>query len=122
MKTKKKYPASPAPLPIFRQGDVLLMRLPELPSEAVMVAPSGPRVILAYGEATGHHHSLAASSARLHTVPGTKPGTQATILEVADALAELVHQEHAPIPLERGAYAVVLQREYHPQEIRRVAD
>jgi hypothetical protein len=106
---------------VIRQGDVLLFKVEKLPKGAVRQRVGGDRVILALGEATGHHHSIAKKKARLFTAP-TADGVQATIVEVATALAELEHQEHDPIPLARGFYEVRLQREYHPQEIRRVAD
>lgn len=108
MKNKMKH---------YRQGDVLLERVSALPKGAVEQKVKGP-VILAYGEATGHHHAIKEKSVRIFR----EPETQATYVEVAEALALLEHQEHAPIELEPGIYKVGLQREYHPQEIRRVAD
>jgi hypothetical protein len=36
--------------------------------------------------------------------------------------ALLTHDEHAPIPLPAGAYRVVRQREYTPEQVRDVAD
>jgi hypothetical protein len=47
MKTTKQY----------RQGDVLIERVSKIPSSAKK-QKSGPRVILALGEVTGHHHSF----------------------------------------------------------------
>lgn len=43
---------------LIRQGDVLLQPIPKLPEGAVPDAPGTvpSRVVLAYGEATGHHH------------------------------------------------------------------
>jgi hypothetical protein len=43
----------------YRQGDVMIERVSEIPKEAKKL-PVG-RVILAYGEVTGHHHSFAAN-------------------------------------------------------------
>src|SRR5690348_15334354 len=102
---------------IYRQGDVLLKRVSKLPKTAVRQQSKG-RIILALGEATGHHHSIATKSASLFKDDETK----ATYVEIAEAMALLEHQEHAPIQLEPGIYRVGLQREYHPQEIRRVQD
>jgi hypothetical protein len=107
---------------VFRQGDVMLVRINALPVGAKKMRVGGDRIILALGEATGHHHSISKKKGRLYEVPGTQPGTQATIVEVAAALAELEHQEHDALPLPRGFYRVELQREYHPEAIRRVAD
>ena len=43
-------------------------------------------------------------------------------LEVTAERATLVHQEHAAIELPKGTYRVWIQREYSPEEIRRVVD
>ncbi len=103
---------------IIRQGDVALIRIKSLPNGATHQPIDGERLILAFGEATGHHHSIAAGKVRKYT----DPGTQAAIVEVAEAMALLEHQEHSAAPLKKGFYRVHLQREYHPEEIRRVAD
>ena len=107
----------------YRQGDVLLERVDALPktNKLTKVKPTNRRVILAHGEATGHHHSVLASKATLYR----EEETQATYLEISEALkdlAQLEHQEHAPIALAPGVYRVVRQREYSPQAIRNVAD
>jgi hypothetical protein len=115
-KTKTTESGSTEPQ-VFRQGDVMLVRINELPKGAQKMRVRGDRIILALGEATGHHHSIAKKKGRIYEVPG-----QATIVEVATALAELEHQEHSSIPLQKGFYEVRLQREYHPEELRRVAD
>lgn len=44
-----------------RQGDVLILPA-DVPDGAAPVPTTGARAILAYGEATGHHHSLPAAS------------------------------------------------------------
>lgn len=102
---------------IIRQGDVLLVRIAQLPEGSIHEKSKGDRIILALGENTGHHHSIAKTHGKLYTAPN-----QATILEVAEALTALEHQEHSPIPLAKGFYEVRLQTEYHPKELRRVAD
>lgn len=103
---------------VFRQGDVILRKIKTLPKNREAKPSEGGLVILAYGEVTGHHHSLPSSKVKHFTIPGT----QATIIEVAEALAELSHQEHATINIPQGFYEVIQQREYHPQEVRRVQD
>jgi len=101
---------------IVRQGDVLLMLEAKPTAKFSKVPPIGGRLILARGEATGHHHSIAATDAELMKANGI------TYLDVKKALTMLTHQEHAPIPLKRGTYRVVRQREYSPEAIRNVAD
>lgn len=48
----KKYPKQ------FRQGDVLLVRVSNLPAKATVRARENGRVILAHGEVTGHAHAI----------------------------------------------------------------
>lgn len=58
----------------FRQGDVLLQRVGdvgELPEGLVPVARDRGRVVLAYGEVTGHAHALLDPNAELVERPGT---------------------------------------------------
>ena len=102
---------------LYRQGDVLIERIAKLPKNLKSIPRENGRVILAHGEVTNHSHSIAESHAILYD-----EGNGASVLEVADALALLVHEEHATITLEPGVYRVRRQREYTPTEIRRVAD
>jgi hypothetical protein len=96
-----------------RQGDVLL-RAVSADVERGKRVDTGSRVILAYGEVTGHHHSLDARKCDLYE--GEHP---VLVVREPDVL---VHQEHAGIEIAPGTYWVVLQREYTPAAIRRVAD
>lgn len=102
---------------IVRQGDVLLRRVDAIPAEAKPVARDNGRVILAYGEVTGHAHQIAdPDSAVLLSV-----AERATFLRLTKK-AQLVHEEHAPIDLAPGAYEVIHQREATPWGERRVMD
>lgn len=55
MKNKSKVQSGGAQ---YRQGDVLLERIAALPSGLQLVPRDKGRVILAYGEVTGHAHAL----------------------------------------------------------------
>jgi len=103
---------------LFRQGDVLIERVECIPNNAVAVQSDNERIVLAHGEATGHAHTLSQKGAKLKQVPGET----ATYLEIAEALAEVHHQEHATVSLQRGQWRVTRQREYGPEAIRNVAD
>lgn len=102
-----------------RQGDVLIERIAALPEKTTQIKREAGRIILAHGEATGHAHAILEKNVFLHEAEN-HPGV--TFLEIKDAVAALVHDEHTTISLERGIYRVTRQREYSPQEIRRVAD
>ena len=45
----------------YRQGDVLLCAVDEIPLRATTVLSHGDRVIVALGELTGHAHAFAAN-------------------------------------------------------------
>ena len=104
-----------------RQGDVLLIPVASMPAGLKPVAPVNGRVILAFGEATGHHHSLAASAAALFR-PDDMPSGIGGWLEVGSAGAVLEHQEHSPITLPPGIYRQAAQVEETPEAVRQVAD
>lgn len=98
---------------IWRQGDVFLIAIPVLPKHEC----EERRPVLAEGEVTGHAHRLAdPASGRVFTA-GDK-----LFLQVLDESATIVHEEHGPVTVPRGGYEVRIQREYSPQEIRRVID
>lgn len=100
-----------------RQGDVLLVPVSKIPTDAKLVKPDNGRVILAYGEVTGHAHAIDETVAKLFEVSGVGD----RYLDCADG-AVLRHEEHGAHPL-KGKYRVVRQREYDLMgEIRRVAD
>ena len=92
---------------IYRQGDVLIQQIEKLPAGANQVEWEG-RVILAYGEVTGHAHAISTDHAKMYTWEGDR------LLEIKPG-AKLVHEEHATILLPEGFYTVIQQREYVPE-------
>lgn len=102
---------------MYRQGDVLIKKVESMPKTAKAVDwTKEGRVILAYGEVTGHAHALPLS---LVSMFSTEAGKR--FIKVEEG-AELTHEEHATITPEPGVYEVVQQREYTPEAIRNVAD
>jgi hypothetical protein len=98
----------------IRQGDVYLIRADGAKPTGKKLPSKNGRLILAEGEATGHHHSVDAMACDLFG--GDKP-----VLVVRESTM-LDHQEHSAIEIEPGTYWVVHQREYTPQAIVRVQD
>lgn len=100
---------------MFRQGDVLIMATKEKPKGKEIMRDKG-RIVLAYGEVTGHAHAILEKEAVLWD-----NGNGVRILAAAEPL-KLVHEEHATIEIPPGNYRVIQQREYSPEAIRNVAD
>lgn len=109
---------------MYRQGDVLIV--PVAASSAPANGSSGltkqlrdarGRLVLALGEVTGHAHAVVGPGELLR-----EPGPFAPAWLHLPEGGRVVHEEHAAIPLPRGWYRVVRQREYTPGAVRVVAD
>jgi hypothetical protein len=102
-----------------RQGDVLVQLINEqIPTSAKSVKREKGRIILAHGEATGHAHALSTRNVRLYAAE-----TEERYLQVgASQPAMLKHEEHTHFEIAPGVHRVTRQCEYHPEEIRYVAD
>src|SRR5687767_13522088 len=92
-----------------RQGDVLLERVRSIPKGAARKPTDNGRVILAYGEVTGHAHAVVVERTDAETVEAFLAELNGETYLSAPAGASVVHEEHGTIPLEPGAYRVVRQ-------------
>jgi hypothetical protein len=126
---------------ILRQGDVLLVAVLGGLHRATAVARDNGRVVLAYGEVTGHSHAIAEPTSRLMVLDHRTEMAEAArallaevgltteirdedvvgLLEVP-VPAELLHEEHGAIELTAERYVVLRQKEYSPEAIRQVLD
>lgn len=95
---------------MYRQGDLLLVPA-DVPQTATLIHDG----VIVRGRATGHAHRLVGDGTLLED-SGT--GTQ----YIVSVTATIVHEEHAPIRLPAGTYAVRRQREYQPAGWRQVED
>ena len=100
----------------YRQGDVFLVRSNKTPRGLKPVDPVNGRQVLAYGEATGHSHTISELDGKLFIDADGK-----MFLRTYGG-CELVHQEHAPITIPSGDYVITIQREYSPEAVRNVQD
>ena len=105
---------------IIRQGDVGLLRVKAIPKDAVEQPQKGKKLILALGEATGHHHRFE-FLAQDYNVKLYVSAGGARYLDVS-APADLLHEEHSTARVPAGKYLLPTQVEYTPAELRRVAD
>jgi hypothetical protein len=102
----------------YRQGDVLLIPRDALPVAAKPVPPKNGRVVLAHGEATGHHHSIVASEGVTLFRSDDMVSGPGDWLLVTGGPVVLEHQEHDPITLPPGVYQQAVQVEETPEPAR----
>lgn len=114
---------------VKRQGDVLLIPTTQRPSPQARAIRDNGRVILAYGEVTGHCHQVVAAAPS--GVDNADPVAACELFEEPDGTrllvlatpAALTHDEHGPAALDGGqAFIVRRQCEWTADDIRAVAD
>jgi hypothetical protein len=104
-----------------RQGDVFIRSLTKAAAEKLKagmkeIPRDKGRVVLAYGEVTGHSHAISEQAVRFLTNDAAL-----RILEIREP-ATLRHEEHRAFELPVGDYEVTIQREWHRKSIFTVAD
>ena len=105
-----------------RQGDVLVVPV----SAIKRLAPKGKRadvqtegrVILAHGEATGHHHGINRGAVMFRD----DGGAGGTFIDVKPGADPLTHQEHGALVVAEGDNRVIRQRVAMTGVVRRVVD
>ncbi len=93
----------------YRQGDVWIERIDKAPKNLKSVARDNGRIVLAYGEVTGHAHAIL-DGAELYTSDAIAAAER--ILRVGAGGATVVHEEHGAIALPQGDYRVAIQMEW----------
>lgn len=118
------------------QGDVTLIEatVPDSLLNGKRRKAKGGRAVLAYGKATGHHHSLDSKKAYiLDVTPELRAlfNAQVGIPEEANILDGVLvvgipdtikHQEHNPIEIKPGVRWIVIEQEYTPGRIQWTVD
>jgi hypothetical protein len=98
---------------VVRHGDLLLVRVSEIPKDAVQA--KDPRV-LAYGEVTGHAHRASAG------LVFERPGGERYFRAPAGKPVVLRHDEHHAVVVPAGEFRIVYQREATEAGERQVID
>ena len=109
------------------QGDVFIRRIDELPDDLVAVRRDNGRIVLAYGEVTGHAHAIVSADAELLVAPSRSPEDEVLNVRFLRVMAasgvDVQHEEHAAVHLAPGLYEIRQQREWtDAEEPLRVAD
>ncbi len=104
--------------PFWRQGDIFFVKLDAEPKlDGATTLKNG---VIARGETTGHAHRVSPSS--LAAGATLMLLGRSMYLRTAEAGATIVHEEHGPVELPAGAYAVVNQQEFDGLRWRTVLD
>lgn len=112
MKEKEENGKNPK---IYRQGDVLMVEVDDLPTDLSPIPMSKGDHILAWGEVTNHAHRLKGKTS--HFYQHTSGARYLTVPKEAP----LTHEEHDTIKLPKGNYRIIQQVEYQ-KEFRPVVD
>ena len=94
---------------MYRQGDVLVLGIDELPADARPSQDQESARVLVQNPRTGHAHVLTGGAIYQTS---RRTGSR-TIIELAQPTA-LVHNEHDAIEIPPGIYEMVRQRTYEP--------
>lgn len=106
---------------IIRQGDILIISVKEIPKDAKPKKRDNGRLILAYGEITGHSHAIEDSEAK-----GFLTG-DSMYLDL-EKKTKAWHEDHnpkdknQPLIIPRGKYKVINQMEYRRKELVKTRD
>jgi hypothetical protein len=100
---------------MYRQGDVLIVSEDAF-SEREPIPRDQGRIVLAYGEVTGHAHAIFEPEVNF-----VRSATGERIL-ISPIPFTVRHEEHGTLNIPAGIYRVVQQREYTPESVRPVAD
>lgn len=100
--------------PNYRHGDVLIRRVQELPQGLTRHKD----LTLAYGEATGHHHTVIEGQA----VQYRDAASGGIWLEVLSDTAVIDHPEHGRGCLDRGVYEIDIQQGWQEDGWTKVID
>ncbi len=90
----------------YRQGDILIEHVRELPADATPQTRV-PRLIVARGEATGHHHVLLPKS---EDMDWWQNATGDIYVRSAEA-GRLMHEEHGAITIPTDGSFIVCRRQ-----------
>ena len=105
------------------QGDIVLVRVKELPKGLEIVKSEKNRCVVSHSE-TGHDHFVDATGVSMFQEPNNPFICYLQVAPIGGA--DLIHARpfdtHETLHLEQGTYKIHRQREYTPSGWRRVED
>jgi hypothetical protein len=96
----------------YRHGDVIILEIPAIPTEA----KKEKGLTLAYGEATGHHHTIVEGEGSIFRYD------EKMYLRITSKIAKIDHPEHGLKTLEKGDYEIDIQQEWKEDGWTKVID
>jgi hypothetical protein len=107
------------------QGDFIIVRVDELPSNLYPCTPKGGKWVVAHSE-TGHNHVMVADRVEMFKVELKDDDAVFELYLNVDEDTVVEHQRsydtHEPILVPPGTYKIARQREYISEGWRRAAD
>jgi len=106
---------------MYRQGDVMVVKTDDIfeMNELEKIERENQRIVLAYGEVTGHAHAIKSTEADFYR---SKRKDVPHLYLVVNNNVDLSHEEHSTITIPPGKYRVIRQREYIANSVRTVSD
>jgi len=104
----------------YQQGDVLLTKIDESEEQTTirhlqLKKDIMNKVVIRYGEATGHHHRFELKDLASGTEVagyGRQNGDRVDVVKIDGNAATMIHEEHNPISIPPGMYKVTQVREF----------
>ena len=106
---------------IAAQGDIMILKVAELPTNVDEVESEGNHVIVTHSE-TGHHHVMEREAVTLFECKDNELEGFLVVHREAELKHLRPHDTHESIMFDPGVYKIRRQREYTPEGFRRVAD
>ena len=104
------------------QGDVMLVKINELPSKTFNEAKrENGKLIITHSE-TGHHHVIENPTAKLWEDPSNKLLSYLELPQISDLVHKRPFDKHDTITISPGIYEVRRQREHTPEGWKKVQD
>ena len=108
----------------IRQGDIDFIEVLSIPNKEMNRLTMKDDNIVAYGEATNHHHRLVSGQVQVLRDVNSTGMAIADYVVVNSETATLSHQEHLPLEIPQGTWRIHQEEDYNPftQEMKKVVD
>jgi hypothetical protein len=107
------------------QGDFLIMRINDIPTNVEMLEAEGDKIVVAHSE-TGHNHVMERTHVTAYKETGTKEADLYKLFLNVEQPTEINHlrsfDTHETLLVPPGKYEIRRQREYVPEGFRRAQD